>query len=63
LPEDEAEDATQRWQVELGGLDVFDPITLETHHAGRRCCAAMDAGYARDRGINNGVVFGRRADQ
>ncbi len=28
-----AEDATPRWQVKLLGLDVFDPITMQPHHA------------------------------
>jgi adenine-specific DNA-methyltransferase len=25
-------DGTLRWQIKLRGLDVFDPVTMETHH-------------------------------
>ncbi len=51
-----AEDGTPRWQVKLLGLDVFDPVTMETHHAAGNDvpCWMLDAGY-------NGMVF--HADQ
>ncbi|HEY1934139.1 MAG TPA: site-specific DNA-methyltransferase [Acetobacteraceae bacterium] len=51
-----AEDGTPRWQVTLRGLDVFDPITMQTHHAGGDDvpCWMLDTAY-------NGMVF--HADQ
>lgn len=55
LPEP-ADDGTPRWQVKLLGLDVFDPITMETHHAAGDDvpCWMLDSAY-------NGMVF--HADQ
>ncbi len=51
-----AEDGTSRWQVKLLGLDVFDPITMEPHHAAGDDvpCWMLDTAY-------NGMVF--HADQ
>jgi adenine-specific DNA-methyltransferase len=51
-----AEDGTPRWQVKLLGLDVFDPITMEPHHAAGDDvpCWMLDTAY-------NGMVF--HADQ
>jgi adenine-specific DNA-methyltransferase len=51
-----AEDGTPRWQVKLLGLDVFDPITMQPHHAAGDDvpCWMLDSAY-------NGMVF--HADQ
>ncbi len=51
-----AEDGTPRWQVKLLGLDVFDPITMQPHHAAGDDvpCWMLDTAY-------NGMVF--HADQ
>ena len=51
-----AEDGTPRWQVKLRGLDVFDPITMQPHHANGNDvpCWMLDTAY-------NGMVF--HADQ
>jgi adenine-specific DNA-methyltransferase len=51
-----AEDGTPRWQVKLLGLDVFDPVTMQPHHAAGDDvpCWMLDTAY-------NGMVF--HADQ
>ena len=51
-----ARDGTPRWQVKLLGLDVFDPITMQPHHAAGDDgpCWMLDTAY-------NGMVF--HADQ
>ena len=51
-----AEDGTPRWQVTLHGLDVFDPVTMQSHHAAGNDvpCWMLDTAY-------NGMVF--HADQ
>ena len=51
-----ADDGTPRWQVKLLGLDVFDPITMQPHHAAGDDvpCWMLDTAY-------NGMVF--HADQ
>jgi adenine-specific DNA-methyltransferase len=51
-----AEDGTPRWQVRLLGLDVFDPVTMQSHHANGDDvpCWMLDTAY-------NGMVF--HADQ
>lgn len=51
-----AEDGTPRWQVTLRGLDVFDPVTMQSHHANGDDvpCWMLDTAY-------NGMVF--HADQ
>jgi adenine-specific DNA-methyltransferase len=51
-----AEDGPPRWQVKLVGLDVFDPITMQSHHAAGDDvrCWMLDTAY-------NGMVF--HADQ
>jgi adenine-specific DNA-methyltransferase len=51
-----AEDGTPRWEVKLLGLDVFDPITMQPHHAAGDDvpCWMLDTAY-------NGMVF--HADQ
>jgi adenine-specific DNA-methyltransferase len=55
LPE-AAEDGTPRWQVRLRGMDVFDPVTMQSHHANGDDvpCWMLDTAY-------NGMVF--HADQ
>ena len=54
--EEAAQDGTPRWQVKLRGLDVFDPVTMQTHHANGDDvpCWMLDTAY-------NGLVF--HADQ
>jgi adenine-specific DNA-methyltransferase len=51
-----AEDGTPRWQVKLRGLDVFDPVTMQAHHANGDDvpCWMLDTAW-------NGLVF--HADQ
>lgn len=51
-----AADGTPRWQVTLKGLDVFDPVTMQSHHASGNDvpCWMLDTVY-------NGMVF--HADQ
>ena len=51
-----ADDGTPRWQVKLRGLDVFDPTTMQSHHAAGDDvpCWMLDTAY-------NGMVF--HADQ
>jgi adenine-specific DNA-methyltransferase len=51
-----ADDGTPRWQVTLRGLDVFDPVTMQSHHAAGHDvpCWMLDTAY-------NGMVF--HADQ
>ncbi len=53
---DAAEDGTPRWQVQLLGLDVFDPITMSTDHrkGSDVPCWMLDTDF-------NGLVF--HADQ
>jgi adenine-specific DNA-methyltransferase len=54
--DEQAEDGTPRWQVRLRGLDVFDPVTMQSHHAlgDDVPCWMLDTAY-------NGMVF--HADQ
>lgn len=56
LPSPLVGDGTPQWQIRLRGLDVFDPVTMETYHRDGTDVPAwmLDTGW-------NGMVF--HADQ